>query len=396
MRVAVALTLLHLVDDGFRHGFVHVLAPAAVAVGIAIVFPHLRPALQVWVAFLYGALAALDLGMHVSHLNRGGELGGADVTGFLHGLGGIALLAVAFVLVLRPKEPRPALRRWGVRAGVVVAALLTFALVVYPLFLASYAVHKPPIHVDDTTLGVPHTEVVLHTSDGLDLAASYVAPRNGAAIVLVHGSGGDRSGSIASRARMLARHGYGVLLYDARGSGNSEGRPENLAWTWPRDVRAAVDFLQTRSEVRRVGALGLSSGAETLLEAAAADERLAAVVAEGAQAHTFAEARALPGSEGVEASLLLGPTLAAYSVLSLHLPPPPIQDQLPRIAPRPIFLIAADTSYEHAATRMYRDAATGPVELWWPEGAPHTGGLATHPQEYERRVVGFFDDALGR
>ncbi|HSC90301.1 MAG TPA: alpha/beta fold hydrolase [Gaiellaceae bacterium] len=396
VRVAVGLTLLHLLDDGFRHGFAEVLLPAAAAVAIALGFPLLRPGLQAWVAFVYGAVAALDAGVHVSHLSRGGAFGLADLTGFLHAAGGIALLVVAAAIALRPKERRPPGRRWLVRIGAVVGTLATVLFLVYPLFLASYAVHKPSVRVDDATLGVPHEEVTLHTSDGLDLAASYVPSRNGAAVVLVHGAGGDRAGSIASRARMLARHGYGVLLYDARGCGNSDGRPENLAWTWPRDVRAALDYVASRPDVEagKIGALGLSSGAETLLEAAADDRRIAAVVAEGAQAHTFAEARALPGGDGVEAVLVLGPAVAAYAALSLQLPPEPIQEQLPRIAPRPVFLIAADTSYEHAATELYRDAATGPVELWWPEDTPHTGGLKAHPREYEQRVIAFLDDAL--
>jgi len=394
VRVAAALTLLHLVDDGIRHGFAPVLIPAAAVVAIALAFPYLRPGLQAWAAFAYGSVAALDAGIHVSHLNRGGELGGADLTGFLSAAGGVALLAVAVAIASRPKGTRSRTRRWLSRVGAAAVVLLTLLFVTYPVFLATYLVHKPPVHVDHTRLGLTHTEVTLRTWDGLDLAASYVAPKNGVAVVLVHGSGGDRSGSIASRARMLARHGYGVLLYDARGGGNSEGRPENLAWTWPRDVRAAVDFLAAQKGVTSIGALGLSSGAETLLEAAADDDRIGAVVAEGAQAHTLAEARALPGAEGVEATAILAPVTTAYSVLSLHRPPPPIQKQMPRIAPRPVFLIAADTSYERAATARYRAAAAGPVELWWPEGTPHTGGLKTHPREYERRVVAFFDDAL--
>jgi uncharacterized protein len=144
-------------------------------------------------------------------------------------------------ITLRPKAPRSAFRRWAARVGVVVGALATILFVTFPLYLAVYASHKPAMDVNAASLPRGHRELTLRTSDGIKLAASWVPTRNGAAVVLVHGSGGDRGGGIASRAGMLARHGYGVLLYDARGSGESGGRPENIGWTWPRDVEAALD-----------------------------------------------------------------------------------------------------------------------------------------------------------
>ena len=43
---------------------------------------------------------------------------------------------------------------------------------------------------------------------------------------------------------------------------------------------------------------------------------------------------------------------------------------------------------------MYRGAAGPRVSRWEIPRAGHTGGLATAPPEYERRVVGFFDHVL--
>ena len=63
----------------------------------------------------------------------------------------------------------------------------------------------------------------------------------------MHGGSSDRKGSVA-HARMLARHGYGVLLYDARGRGESEGSENNYGWDWSKDI---------------AGALGSSGGATT-------------------------------------------------------------------------------------------------------------------------------------
>jgi uncharacterized protein len=53
---------------------------------------------------------------------------------------------------------------------------------------------------------------------------------------------------------VLARHGYGVLLFDARGHGRSEGRAMDFGWFGDLDVSAAVSFLVARA-VRSARAL---------------------------------------------------------------------------------------------------------------------------------------------
>jgi uncharacterized protein len=68
---------------------------------------------------------------------------------------------------------------------------------------------------------------------------------------------------------------------------------------------------------------------------------------------------------------------------------------LPRIAPRPVLLIASGGDpQEIPAVRAYRDAGGRGVQLWEIPDAAHTGGLRKHPADYERRTVGFLDRAL--
>ena len=65
---------------------------------------------------------------------------------------------------------------------------------------------------------------------------------------------------------MLARHGYGVLIFDRRGEGESDGDPNPYAWNdGERDLLAAIDFLKRRPDVEpdRIGGIGLSVGGET-------------------------------------------------------------------------------------------------------------------------------------
>ena len=50
-------------------------------------------------------------------------------------------------------------------------------------------------------------------------------------------------------ARMLIRHGYGVLLFDRRGEGASEGEPNAFGWIGDRDLHAAAAFLRSRPDV---------------------------------------------------------------------------------------------------------------------------------------------------
>ena len=87
--------------------------------------------------------------------------------------------------------------------------------------------------------------------------------------------------------------------------------------------------------------------------------------------------------------------IASMSVFSGTKPPEDLEKLVPRIAPRPLLLIWARHDDTRTLSRKYLRAA-GPTARGWevPDGG-HTGGLDARPAEYERRVVGFLDGALG-
>ena len=85
---------------------------------------------------------------------------------------------------------------------------------------------------------------------------------------------------------------------------------------------------------------------------------------------------------------------ASTAIFSNTLPPPNLEDLSRRIK-TPVFFIYAGHGQggENLNPRFYA-AAHEPKTLWKiPEGE-HTGGIEARPQEYERRVVGFFDEHL--
>jgi len=167
--------------------------------------------------------------------------------------------------------------------------------------------------------------VSFHTGDGLLLSGWYVPSRNGAAIVIVHGGGGDRDGARA-HAAMLARAGYGVLLYDARGRGQSQGDPDAYGWAWGRDVDAAIAWLKQRPDIKagRIGALGLSTGADVLVEAAARRHDIRAVVAEGTTTRSLTDTAKVLHGGGLLSIPFWWIPYAAAQVLENASPGPPL------------------------------------------------------------------------
>jgi predicted acyl esterase len=196
---------------------------------------------------------------------------------------------------------------------------------------------------------------------------------------------------------MLVRHGYGVLLLDRRGEGQSEGDYNAFGWGGEADVAAATGFLRGRPDVDpdRIGGLGLSVGGELLLQAAAHSQALRAVVSEGAGVRSLAEHLHTPGVGRVQRwfSNWVVQT-GALAVLSDDSPPEDLTELVASISPRALMLIEAERGAGgEELNDVYLEAAGEPKRLWRAKGG-HAGALAAQPAEYERRVVSFFDRAL--
>jgi uncharacterized protein len=235
----------------------------------------------------------------------------------------------------------------------------------------------------------PATDVTLRTPRGSLVRGWSLASRNGATVLFVHGSNADRT-QLLPEARALSRAGYGVLLFDQPGSGESGGgkrRGEEADF-----LNVAVDFLAEQPGLRAgaIGAYGFSSGAANLAEAAAKDARIRGVVLAGCYGDDEEYILHYAG-RGPLSGL---PALWAARWDGFAFPRP--LARMPAIAPRPIFLIAGDrdpTVPWESSEQLYA-AAHEPKELWIIHGAGHGGYEATAGEEYRRRLVAFFDRAL--
>lgn len=315
---------------------------------------------------------------------------------------GVVLVLVGLGLVVLGGRRLLAGFRRPARVGTWVLVVV-FLLVVASVVTPAVAVTNVP----DTDLGagpasreLVHEVVGVTTADGVELAGWYLPSRNGTAVVLRHGAGSTRS-NVLDEAVVLARAGYGVLLVDARGHGESGGRAMDLGWYGDADTTAAVRWLRARDDVdgSRVGVVGSSMGGEEAIGAAAADPSIRAVVAEGATARTAADRRWLSDAYGLRGALqeqLDRLRFGLTDLLTDARPPTPLRAAVAEADQTSFLLIAAgEVDGERQAAAHIASAGGDRVEVWTVPGSGHTDGLQTAPEEWERRISAFLDTHLG-
>jgi dienelactone hydrolase len=398
-RLAFGIAALHVVNDNFLQPQPGTSAGDHLVGGVvqtaffllaAWAYPRLRAGARATLATFVGLFTTVMGIGEAGYYTREDGPSGDDYTGLLAIPAGLLLVGIGLVTFWRSRKGGSLVRRFLRRVLVAVGLLLGVYFVVYPVSEAYVITHAARAYVPTPQLGAAYEDVAFTTSDGLRLEGWYVPSKNGAAVIAFPGRKGPQDA-----ARMLARHGYGVLLFDRRGEGEGEGDPNLLGWAGTRDLKAAISFLEARPDVEdgRIGGLGLSVGGELLLQVAAETDDLEAVVSEGAGMRSVREAVHLSGSERLAAVPVFALVTAATAAFTSDLPPRSLTDLSAEITEPALFIYATPGQGGEQLTREYYEAAKGPKELWAAEGG-HTHAITAEPAEYERRVVAFFNRAL--
>lgn len=252
---------------------------------------------------------------------------------------------------------------------------------------------QPPLTPADATLS--YDDITLTTCDGLKLTGWYMPGKNRAAVILVHGLGGSKV-LMLNHARALAFDDYGVLMIDLRAHGGSEGDTVNGVHE-AEDVLAGVEYLKTRADVDadKIGAVGVSLGAATVLRAARRSESIRAVILEGMGPVCLADHGGPPKTFRRKFNYPINwLTYRLMDWMCGEKITEGLTEALPRIWPRPVMLIAAGQGREIYFNRIFYAAARDPKELWEAPHAHHAAVYLYEPQAYRGKIRTFFRKAL--
>lgn len=247
--------------------------------------------------------------------------------------------------------------------------------------------------------GLPFEDVTATSSDGLKLAGWFVPSQNGAVILMQHGYKSTRK-ELLNEAEMMYRHGYGALLTTVRAHDHSDGEMITFGMNEVDDLDAWYQYLVSREDVDadRIGILGNSYGGMLAIQYAARNENIKAVVANS----SFSSL-----NDTVSTSVTYFTDLPAFPFAPLivfwaeqetgfKLEDVDATKWIAQISPRPVFLMqgGADVVISAESGQRLYDAAGEPKELWFDPELGHVRFDTERAEEYERRVVQFFDRYL--
>ena len=233
------------------------------------------------------------------------------------------------------------------------------------------------------------------------LVGWYLPATNGCTLICCHGIHDNRGQWIRQVARLHERSGYGALLFDFCGHGESEGDLVTYGVHEAAEIGAAIDYLRARGDVAmdRLGVMGYSLGAISAVLAAAEHPELRAVVLESGFADLQADIKllfrrytGLPAFPFAAIVVALGQRASGVRLAQIR----PAR-LIGGLSPRAVMVIAdmkdelANEPYD--GEHLYA-AAGEPKTLWQVPDAGHVWAYDSAPEEWITRVGGFLDAHL--
>jgi uncharacterized protein len=249
-------------------------------------------------------------------------------------------------------------------------------------------------------LQLPFEEIILPTEDGLRLSAWFIKatdPPQGT-IIYLHGVADCKIDGLRF-AKFMHDHRFNIFMYDSRRHGYSEGKHCTYGYFEKYDVQTVINYLNNRNDIRtgKIGIFGTSMGAAIALQAAARDNRIAAVVAE----NSFTTLRTI--FDDYQKRMIKVPfhylrnLVIIRSEINAQFKASTVSplESVEKIRVPILFAYStADHLIKHSYSQQLFEHANEPKEFFPIEGATHSNTWQVAGKAYEEKIIDFFSRYL--
>lgn len=250
--------------------------------------------------------------------------------------------------------------------------------------------------------GLDYEDVSVTNDQGQRLVGWYVPPQNGAVVMLQHGFKSRREWQL-NEAKMLHDAGYGALLTTVRAHDESDGQLITFGYHEMADLAAWHEFLLSRDEVDpgRIGMLGVSMGGSLVIQYAAQNEDIKAVISHSpfsslddtvdTSVRFFLDLPEWSVAVVVPMVVFWGEQIGGFDSAEID-----AKQWIDDIAPRPVLLLDAgqDVVVSAESTELLFAAAREPKFFWQCPECDHAALDLQRAEEFEACMISFYDRYL--
>jgi len=266
-------------------------------------------------------------------------------------------------------------------AGLLIWIILSYAGARYASQPNLVELREPGHYFD-----IPVEKITLQTTDNVRIEGWYIKGDSAKAVVLANGIRGNRLGLI-ERAKFYAAEGFGVVLIDLRGTGESEAQPISYGWHERHDIHAAADFLRKKTYTH-IGAHGISLGAAATVYGLQEQPDYAFVVLESCYGsvqdalNNRLKMKHIPRFTTV--------FMQKFSEWHLGVTMQELQPtEYIKLAKMPILILAGDSEQRVKRTEteaLYKNCGSPEKSLHYIKGAKHVDLLNHSPEAYRQNI----------
>jgi len=277
--------------------------------------------------------------------------------------------------------------------------------------IPAWITRRGPLKTNPSHFGLDFKDVSFCTrkcQDIILLRGWYIPSENSnRCIIAVHGWGANRAHrevEMLKLAKELVSKGYNILTFDLRAHGESEGNKVSFGYYETYDVLGAYDFVVKKKNIppQNVGLIGFSYGAMISI-LAAASERISGVIADSGPGDTFGFIEEITlvkvkwcpplfyAAKGLtKVLMLMMGKLFGIDVSALN-----TKEAVKKIS-TPIFFIygAKDNIPLSLVQTLHQSKKRNPLDRIWITDARHVKSYKTHPEEYLKNIIDFFNETL--